>query len=89
MTPEQIQQLNSIEQKLDQLIDVYYRQHNIDSDVFVNPVFFKGNVSFFKGDAIGQQPAITPPVGGTTIDAQARTAINSIIALSQTFNFTE
>jgi len=28
-----------------------------------------------------QMPAITPPSGGTTIDAQARTAINSILAV--------
>lgn len=90
MTPEQIQQMNTIEQKLDQIIDVYYRTHFIDRDVFRNPVYLPIKTAFFGSSTpVGQQTAITPPSGGATIDSQSRTAINSIITVLQTFKFTQ
>lgn len=37
---------------------------------------------------VAQQSAITAPTGGTTVDAQARTAIGSILTLLHTFGLT-
>jgi hypothetical protein len=37
-------------------------------------------VAFFGGTPVGQAAAIAQPTGGATIDTQARTAINSILA---------
>ena len=49
MTPEEKAQLN-------QLVDLFYRQHQIDKDVFNNPVILNGEVYFklpnFLKDAI-------------------------------------
>ena len=114
MSPEEKQQLNELTQKVNQLIDVYYRTHYIDKDVFSNPVyinnklFLKDGTVLSTGSTTGmkfghattekravfgetpivQQSAITAPSGGTTIDSEARTAINSIRTVLSAFGFT-
>lgn len=86
MTNEELtKKVEDLQKELNQLKDVYYRTHYIDKDVFTNPVYIKGKVSFFGKNPVGIQSAITPPSGGVTIDAEARTAINSIITTLQTF----
>lgn len=97
MTPEEKAQLDRVERTLNQFLDVYYRIHFIDKDVYPNPVIFNNDVTFAGqgGTSIGNssasllsfygvtpvdQPAtISDPSGGTVIDTQSRTAINTII----------
>lgn len=114
MTPEEKEQLNDLSRKVTQLLDVYYRTHFIDRDVFANPVYINnklfikdggvlstgattglkiGNavtekVAFFGETPVVQQSAITAPSGGATVDAEARTAINSIRTVLSAFGFT-
>lgn len=45
-------------------------------------------IGFFGATPVGQQSAISAPAGGATVDAEARTAINSLRALVQTLGFT-
>jgi hypothetical protein len=45
-------------------------------------------LGFFGKSPVAQQSHISAPSGGTTIDANARTAINAIITLFQTFGLT-
>ena len=49
MTPEELQLLQNTANKLNAFLDVYYRTHFIDQDVFANPVFFQQAVSFKQG----------------------------------------
>ena len=71
------------------LTDVYNKNNFSNSFIFERPVTFKKAVrgldlsTFFV-----QQPAITPPSGGGTIDSQARTAIGTIITTLQTLLLT-
>jgi len=41
-------QIDSVQNQLNQLRDVYYRTHSITQDVFANPVYFNNNVFFKK-----------------------------------------
>lgn len=88
----EIQQLRKriedLEDKLNHIDDIFFRQHLIDRDIFKNPVYFQSKVSFFKSNAVGQQAAITAPTGGATTDAEARTAINSIRTVLSNFGLT-
>lgn len=52
MTPEEKQQLETLTRKVDQLLDVYYRTHFIDRDVFGNPVYFNNKVFIKDGVVI-------------------------------------
>ncbi len=45
-------------------------------------------LGLFGATPVSQQSAITPPTGGTTIDAEARTAINNLIAALQAIGIT-
>lgn len=86
MTNEELtQKVEDLQKELTDLKNVYYQTHNIDKDVFTNPVYLRGNVSFFGKNPVGIQSAITSPSGGGTVDSQARTAIDSIIITLQKF----
>lgn len=43
------------------------------------------NLRVGTGTVAGRQSAITAPTGGATVDAEARTAINSVITVLETF----
>lgn len=45
-------------------------------------------VGFLGATPIARQASITNPTGGATVDAQARTAIGTIITILQSFGFT-
>lgn len=45
-------------------------------------------IGFFGNTPVVKQPAITPPTGGTTVDSQARAAIDLLITTIQTFGLT-
>lgn len=45
-------------------------------------------VAFFGEAPVGQQASISAPTGGTTTDAEARSAINSILSVLDAFGFT-
>lgn len=83
MTPEDLQ-------KLKNMLDTYGRQHLIDRDVFQNPVYLRSKIAFFgASQAVGQQDAISVPTGGSTVDTQARAAIDLIITTLQALNLTK
>ncbi len=83
MSPQEMQQLKD-------LLDKFYRIHQIDKDVFQHPVFLRGGVAFFDAPTpVGKQPAIADPSGGATVDAQARASIVLILALFRALNLTK
>jgi hypothetical protein len=45
-------------------------------------------IGFLNATPVSRQSAITAPSGGATVDAEARTAINSIRTVLSTFGFT-
>jgi len=79
MTPEEKLQLERVDQKLSQFLDVYYRTHFIDKDVFQNPVVFNNKIAFYNTTPVNQPDTVADPSGGATQDAEARTAIDAII----------
>lgn len=105
MTPEEKALLTDVSNKLNHLIDVYYRTHFIDKDVFNNPVYFNGNlfvkdgstistggttglkignsttekIGFYGETPVDQPATVSDPSGGATQDAEARTAISTVI----------
>lgn len=45
-------------------------------------------LGFFNATPVVQQASIADPTGGATVDAEARTAINSILDVLDVFGFT-
>ena len=45
MTPEELERIDNIEKKLDELIKLHYSIHFIDKSVFKYPVVFNDNIS--------------------------------------------
>jgi hypothetical protein len=95
MTPEELKLLQDTVKKLDAFLDIYYRTHFIDKDVFNNKVYFRNDLylptktAFFGSlTPIAKQSAISTPSGGATVDSQARTAINSLISTLQSLGLT-
>ena len=104
MTPEQQAKLDSVEKKLNDFLDIYYRSHYPDKTLELKELVIKNKLTlddginipvggtlgtkigtsttqklgFFNKTPIIQVSAITSPTGGTTIDTQARTAIDAI-----------
>lgn len=100
------QQVDGIEKKLDDFLNIYYRTNFPDKVVFTKKVSLLNNDFVFEGTGISkidaqsagvslgssttqkislygktpivQQGAISSPSGGTTVDSQARSAIDSI-----------
>lgn len=97
MTPEEKILLENTIKKLDDFIFIY-NQYNFPSKVvFKKDVSFDGAVTLSKIEAttfglgltpVARQSAISAPSGGVTVDAEARTAINSIRTVLTTFGFT-
>ncbi len=53
-------QFDSLQQQFNQLKEIYYKTHNIDKDIFQNPVFFKGKMHIPVVTAV---PTSTPDKG--------------------------
>ena len=89
MTNEELtQQVEKLTQELEAFKSLYYKDNYSDLQVFRKQVLFKRNVGFYQTTPIAQQPAITLPSGGTTIDSQSRTAINSLITTLKNLGLT-
>jgi len=94
MTPQERQQLDNLEKKLDRLLIMYQQNFFIDKVVFDKPVTFRdtfnvesnsfalGNsastIGFYSATPVVRASAIAAPSAGATVDSQARNAINSI-----------
>jgi hypothetical protein len=61
-------QLDNTTQKIISLVDIFYRQHFIDKDVFSNPVYFNGN-TIFKGKITAEEILKLTKTGGTAVIA--------------------
>ena len=88
-------EVQSLKKELSSFKDVYYRTNMIDKQIYMNKAYFKNDVylpskiAFFGGNTpVAQQTAISSPSGGSNIDSEARTAINSIITKLQTLGLT-
>lgn len=81
MTPEERKLLEDINKRLYKLEDLFYRFKQIDKYYFEHPVLFKQNskIGFYGTSPVSQPATISDPSGGGTQDAEARTAINSLI----------
>lgn len=87
-----------LENELRELKAEYYRNNFPQQQVFVKDVLFQGTSTFTSLNpttsfGLGVTPAvrqgnIVAPSGGVTTDAEARTAIVSILAVLDTFGFT-
>lgn len=104
MTPEERKILIDTRNKLEEFLQVYYRTNFPSEMVVTKDFTVQGNtnlkklsstelsvkdtVSFFGSTPQGQQPAIAKPTGGATVDIEARTAINKLIDLDQSFGLT-
>lgn len=95
MTPEEKKLLEDTAKKLDTFLDLYYKSHYVDKDVYANKVYFRNDVylptktAFFGSNTpVAKQAAISTPSGGATVDAQARTAINTIITTLSSLGLT-
>lgn len=69
MTQEEINQqlykeVAELKDKLDRFLDIYYRIHSIDKDIFPNPVYFNG-LSFLNGNATIKNLLSLQATGGT------------------------
>lgn len=87
------QQVNKLEQEVETLKKLFYKDNYSDLEVFTKKVQFKSDVNlgssvgiskdkvgfYTKASApIAQQTTFTSPTGGATVDAEARTAISAI-----------
>lgn len=93
MSDEEAKQLKDqvarLQQQVAHLTDVYFRTHFVDKDVFTNPVYLPEKTAFFGSQTlVSKQAAITAPTGGTTVDSEARTAINTIRTRLQSLGLT-
>lgn len=88
MNEDLMQRISNLEDQLASLKDEYYRYNEPTSRIETKAILFKGKVGFFNHLPVDQQSAITPPTGGGTNDANARTAINSIITTLQNLGLT-
>lgn len=91
-------QVEQLQRQLDELRGEYYKDNYSSKIVYrkdvemlgtftqatVNPTTSFGLVV----TPVGRQSAITAPTGGTTVDTEARNAINSIRSVLSTFGFT-
>lgn len=92
------ERITQLENELRELKAEYYKNNFPQQQVFVKDILFKGTSSFTSLNpttsfGLGVTPAvrqsnITNPTGGATQDGEARTAINSIISVLDTFGFT-
>lgn len=102
MTPDERKLLLDINEKLNHLIDIYYRINFIDKMVLTKPLVLNNTdiiiegtkglnigknttdkIGFYGESPVTQPTAVTSPSGGTTIDSESRTAINSLITKLQ------
>ena len=78
----------TLQNDLKALSTVYYKDNFPSQQAFRKDITFFGKVGFFGKPVSSQFSAITPPVGGVTVDNQARTAISQIITVLQTLGIT-
>ena len=100
MTPEEKQTLNDILYRLDLLEKpdrfTFRKSIYLDDGRSINFGSIAGGflagvgqkLGFYGTTPVARQAAITAPSGGATIDAQARTAITTIISRLQTIGLT-
>ena len=92
------QRITQLENELRELKAEYYKNNFPQQQVFVKDVLFQGNSTFTSLNpttyfGLGVSPAtrqasIANPSGGVTVDAEARTAIASILTVLDNFGFT-
>jgi len=71
MTPEERQQLNELTLKVNQLVDIYYRTHFIDKDVFANPVYINNGLFIKDGISLATGKTTGLKIGTSTTDKLA------------------
>lgn len=100
MTPDQLQRFERIEALMARFVSDHYTfsQHiqmfdgrNIQLGKTTGTKIgteTTQKLGFFNATPVSQQASIADPVGGGTVDSQARTAINSILDVLDIFGFT-
>ena len=97
MTPEEKKLLEDTAKTLKDFLEVYYKYNLPTRQVIIKDMDLEGvtkikNAQITKFGLgltpVAQQADIVAPTGGGTVDAEARTAINSIRAVLDAFGFT-
>lgn len=90
-------QISELQKQLFELRNEYYKDNFIATQVFTKAVEFKGGVTLdsinptyfsVNGTPATTQSSISSPSGGATVDTESRNAINSILAVLDTFGLT-
>lgn len=92
------ERITQLENELRELKAEFYKNNFPQQQTFVKDVIFNGTSTFTSLNpttsfGLGVTPAvrqanIANPTGGATQDGEARTAINSILSVLDTFGFT-
>lgn len=92
------QEIDRLNRELNEFKTVYYKDNFNQLQVFRKDVQFLGTASFASLNPstsfglgvtpIVRQPSIADPAGGTTVDTEARSAINQILDLLDNYGFT-
>lgn len=88
MTPEEKQLLIDVSRKLDDFLNIYYKENFPSKMVVFRELIVKNNVTLGKDTSkvalygktpVVQASGISAPSGGTVVDAESRTAITAIL----------
>jgi len=81
-------EVKRLSNELQNLKNLYYKDNFSDLQIFRKKVKFSGDVGLYGVDPVARAGAITTPSGGGTVDAEARTAIGSIITAIKNIGIT-
>lgn len=92
------ERITQLENELRELKAEFYKNNFPQQQVFVKDVLFKGTATYTSLNpttsfGLGVTPAVRQanilnPSGGATVDAEARSAISSILTVLDNFGFT-
>jgi len=87
MTQEE--RIIELERQVEELKALHYKDNFSTSQIFRKDISFIKKIGFFGNQPVTQQGPITTPVGGGTIDTQARASIVEIKTALDNYGLTQ